>query len=727
MVRIQFMKNLRTIKTIVQLPHLFILTICVLISSCNYGIFDKDKPNKSILEVNFGDKIYSSDNKEFQITHNVDTSNLRSGYFVFKATHYKDNEAKKFPFSFSSDDVTIKSFGQAGYECAVDLLDLTELGTYRIYCKSSVDSSMDHIFVINLVSNLKNVVADYEIQEEYKKDGLEYTQEMISGTITSYTKNIELVAGAVYNIYVRDSQTEEPVSIRTIYPQVDGDSIYFRNTNTNHTEMVCLTHDKASNYIKIKVGKTDISVGCNITLKDISSASIEERSITTESEYVISLKKNTIENPDKCYDYNVNINSVSPQPQEILYSIDAEIFDEEAFLNEDYYKPSINPDAHWLSRTQLIYTYENETKFKIDTDGVLHTFSVTPINDTTFDMASKNLHCYIYAKYREDKEYRWKWRIMVGGILEGIQLLTYNNTDGEKVIEKDLEIKQGDTTGWIFRAKYIPTTTGSLNTLWYIAESKQPQIFTDSNSVQFRAPQPAAKNSMSNKVLNFMGGVNDEKTIGDFTAYYYFEETAVNGVSELWTNYNAIGENCILVALNTDTYMYNCFGINNFMESTVVVRGVNYTSKEVINAPKSYKDTSNNVILTPYNNLEGERTEQSYPYTLLDDFPQYRTFYMDVDSTLEITLDSNFQMEQVYATPGNSDARNVFGEIGTDVDINGYKAIIAIATKYCREEEEKRTEKLRVNCLSDETIININVNNGLKITMRIVVYDNKDS
>ena len=92
---------------------------------------------------------------------------------------------------------------------------------------------------------------------------------------------------------------------------------------------------------------------------------------------------------------------------------------------------------------------------------------------------------------------------------------------------------------------------------------------------------------------------------------------------------------------------------------------------------------------------------------------------MDVDSTLEITLDSNFQMEQVYATPGNSDARNVFGEISSDIDINGYKSTITLITKWKKDKKDE----IKEDSLSDEAIINIDVNNGLKILLKVVVYD----
>lgn len=727
---------MKSFSRILSLVFLVMIVLC----SCDMDVKDasgssskQPTPKRSSMEVTFGEVALSSDKNEYEYTINVDEDSVSSGYFVFTATHSFDSSVEnpvEPGFIFSCEDASIINATKTS--CMIDFVSLQQLGSYTVKAKSNAGEEFDRYFVINMTSNLRAITVHYKIQSEYLKEGLEYTDEMKEGTITSLTGDLELCAGAVYDFTVQDKSGND-YTIKGVSISSSSSYVFFREINGAQGDMCCMQLDGKSSTVTFRAGKTDINVKVRIKLKDNSTSYVEEiTELSGITDNVLCFQANTEPELDKHYDYQVNISQAGATSPDLLFCIDYYDWNldvENGYLDNEYYPIPVNPNPTWFTRSSISYIQEGTVRYTVDVDGVLKQFSITPVADTVFASIShgtKNLHTYLYARYKTDpaNTYRWRWRIMVGGELEGLDMMIHStNGEDRRLADNLLEIHPGDEVSWIFRASYVPTTTSNHETLWYISDTNTTKSYTLPSGAVATLPVPASYGSAANRTLYFFDGKEEQKDFGTLQVYYYFlDELSPDGHSDLWTNYGTNGLDCKLVAVNMETGVHNVIDIKNYTQETIIVKGVaqSNTSAAVkipalANTLKATDKSMDVVITTGY--VDDTVYNQAYPNTERGD--GFRTFYMPVDSRLLITLESTFDMETVTAT-GNMFANDSFATNSIYIDEGKRSATIVLSTIYY--ETDTKTPAVKSQSLTDNAIYTIKVNT-YPIYIKVVTYD----
>lgn len=715
--------------------NILLLTLCLFLFSCeeeqDFFEPEQNKPTSSVMAITYNDKTYSTVSSVYQIDLNLDESLQSRSTYQLNFKHLYQEQETNGKWTFGSDNLKLSEITENS--CKIDGSQLTGLGTYSIKATSSISEQFDKIFIINTISSVAEIAVKYEIQPEYRKNNLNFTDEMISGTITRFTKELTLAAGAVYNFKVCDiSASSLPVS--NITTSKSNSNVIVREIYGNTAEVVCKQADNVDINFTVKIGNSDVSLSFNIKLKDISNSTLHTVETKQDTEQIISLNKNTEQEQDREYTYLIETNSVS-DGRVLQFSIDYEIWDrntEEQYLKTPAMEIPKNKTVNWFQHSAPTYSFEEKELFELEVDGVSGKFKIKPINDTTYfieengEQVLKNLHCYLYVKYAEDSNttYRYRWRIMIGGILEELKLSTVQPETGEETeIKNDIAIRENDQSGWIFRANYVPETTQNNKTLWYIASSKNKVLWYDIDG-RFYAPAPVQNGSIANKVLNMMEGkaypeyepyrLSAFDVAGNqFEAYYYYYQESDEGFSDLWTTYNSLGQDIVLVALNIETKHCCCVGIKDLGDKQIIV-------KSLAEPPIEYKSIQNGkTIKTGY---ESTDKIQKFPNTLVDGYLNFRTFYMKVDEELKLEISSSFKMENLDVY-GSGDAREILPNITADLDLNGMSGEIKLQTYYNMLDGEQKNDKIYNSCITDGVIVYIVINNTYKILLRIVIYD----
>ena len=325
-------------------------------------------------------------------------------------------------------------------------------------------------------------------------------------------------------------------------------------------------------------------------------------------------------------------------------------------------------------------------------------------------------------KYAEDdvSVYRQKWRIMIGGKLEGLEMVLVDPSNGvEKTLESDISVREGDETGWIFRAKYIPSTAENRRTLWYLASSKTTARYY-SGDFYFDAPVPLSDTGSDKnrqRVLNMMqegsypymelSAYQDENG-QPFIAYKYFLDDAEDGCSDLWATYNSLALDVVLVALNIDEKRFSTVGIKDISDKLITVKSLNANAKSMVYG--SYTGYENGDI-------------QEYPNTIASGYETVRTFYMDYRETLKIRLDSSFKMMSLDVW-GDSSAREIFPSIVADLDESGLFGVVRLQTLYSLLSATEEKEQAKSGCLTEEgVLLYVKIDNKYVLKLRIVVHE----
>ena len=738
----------------------------------------------SKLVMTFNNASYSTSDGVYDYEYNLDNSTSLSTNFVFEARHYKTDGTEytneKAKFSFSCDEIDL--YNVTDNSCTINALNIKEIGTYTVYAKSSLGSEYDRYFMIYAVANSISLAVEYNILPEYINNNLEYTDAMKSGSITKYTRELTLVAGAVYKFTVED-KSENEYAVRNITVASSSNRIYFREQSGASGEFVCMPSDGETSTLTFSVGTTKNSVSVKITLSDISQASIEYLDpAAAAAEEVISLVPNPSTDSEKIYTYQVDLQSVLPlASQELMFCIDYENWDEQAendYLDVKNYKVSPSTNINWYSRTSLFKVWDDEVLYQIIFDGPLGQFSIVPKADTVFtstNHGTKNLHTYIYAKYKNDPNtvYRWKWRIMVGGVLDAIELYIVDGNTETKLDSNTMDIQEDTLTGWKFKALQVPSSTSNSNTLWYVAKNNQTQEYrwlSNSQVVTAVLPVPAViGNDNASSVLSMLDGqqissgvrVNPVSSIEenekDLKVYnFYWDASTEEGSSINYINYNNNGSDCVLVVLNLETGVFRTLTMKNYNEASVIIKSLDSTTDPV---PAQVKTLRNNSKVTYYTNYSSEQTNADNGYYgqfygtievggvkykggsgfLPAETPDkmgissesYRVFYQHINSQLHLQLKTTFDVTNAVLS-GNFNAVNTFaGFANVYISTDKRTIDIYLPTNYAsysdadKEDPSMANElrEVRKECTNPYSELYLEINGKYNLFFKVIVYD----
>ena len=689
---------------------------------------DSTAPDSSLIRVAYAGRTLETRGGVYQLEVDRDAPGFATETVGVELHHLKDGADCAYGWTFTSPDIRINNISSNGF--SISCAEMSRPGSYTINAKSEVSDALDKVLIVNCRSALSEIAASYVMEESFVNHDLSYDSGMLQGVVTRFTRSITLVAGAEYRFSVYDP-SGKTTEIGEVSVTRSGEVVSVREYYDNTFRLLCKVADGGESEIEVSVLASSASLKFKVLLSDNSETTVSPVSEKTERENCISLVRNE-NGEDKSYTYKVEtVSSVAGRVLE--FSIDMETWTreaEEAAAESPYFKPEKNdPGAvHWLCNSTEYRTFEGKTLFKVDFDGQSGTFSITPRANTVYthskSLQEKNLHCYIYVKYAEDDPtvYRQKWRIMIGGCLETLELVTGDPSSGsETLVERDIAVREDSETGWIFRARYVPSTTERQDTLWYLSSSKDPVRYRCGESY-FDAPAPlssvpADKNRQ--KVLNFLQEASVPFTAlsayvsdyGDpFVAYKYFYDSAEEGYSDLWTTYNSLALDVVLVALNVDERKYCTVGIKDTGDKLITVKSLNGNAKALV-----------------YNEFTGydDGDVQQYPNTVVSGFEGERTFYMDLRETLRLCLQSSFKITS-FDVWGDSRAREIFPSVASDLEETGLFATIRLQTLYTMLDtaSESSREEARRLCLEREgVILYAKINNKYVVKLRIVVHE----
>ena len=395
-----------------------------------------------------------------------------------------------------------------------------------------------------------------------------------------------------------------------------------------------------------------------------------------------------------------------------------------------------NDSAIWLKKSSLNYSYDSKSIYSISFDGITKTFSITTTKNETkriYKNKEVNLHTYLYVKYEDDENYRWKYRIIIGGVMEGIQLFDVVSTTEEELLNNDIEIKEGDKYQFKIRAKFVPTTIrGNNDNIWYISGDPLKIGTYSYNSASYEAPVPTGKNDERANALRLSLTENPALNFDGMDFYKYYESSAVNGIDDITVKDNLTGESVYLVCLNKATKKYATVRITDVAEKEITVKSIASNS----NAPTSYKevvsfnDSNNSISATRVVNVSvNGKTgfEQVYPNTIQVGYESSRTFYQKLNSTLILQLESNFDIEDISVIP-DSDASSVFAAYTTTISSNGLEGTVNLPTKYSQitKMDESDRNMIQRDCLShpNGVYLTLRINSKYDLKIRVIVYNN---
>ena len=774
-----------------------ILTLALLFFSCN----NAELADSSTISATFNGNDY-----EESLTINVDDENTNlNGFITITAVHMKSEEkVYSKGFDFSSEDLSL--IVDDDNTCRINAAEIQYLGTLVVYAKSRINSKFDKTFIINLESSLSSIKINYSLVNDNSKLNLDTS--LKSGVINSLTKELTMVKGGNYNLEVLSEDETYEGSIKTIIPSsADTSSFIFSSITGNTCLLSVIGKDKAQAKITINVGRTKIKLDFYVEIKDVSKESISPYKITKKSEKNICLLANGSEDPDKSYDYQVNIEDVV-DGRALQFSINAEnitatrdapvgskyqykkgdLLEMGTLKFEQYIKDNpaedleINEDADWYNEFNAEFkgekdnsgTIVEQTFYKISFSRISKVFSIIPLEDTVWMDGSENLHSYLYMKYEDDENYRWKYRILIGGVLEGMQfVLVESNTseEEEEIVDNTITIQDGDTTGWIFRLKYIPTTYKDNETYFYIGSASSTYGYTILNkTINLPIPAGMTKDNKKvdeslNKTINLSGltsatdDVNgDAIPTTDTTSnlkvkqYVKFDKSDL-GYHNLWATYGNNGEDISITAINSASGENTTIYIKNKQTSSITVKSVKgglreageksrvYSEgsvpKEVYVAPYTTRKSGSSTIYTMKASLSTNYNNsyiQEYPNTLKEDAITARTFYTSINSDLDIKVDSYFNISSSYVRFGEDAAKYITSAEITESVLTKNSITLTITTRYkSLLATTTSTYPDFGSCLTDKygtylylTIIGEN-NETYTIPLRIIIYSQKQT
>ena len=610
---------------------LVILAMASALASCYWtGGEEKEaqgaKADGSTLSASFGGKAYDS----FMELSDDGTLD-ESADITFTATHTLGGSEVRgalFDFEIDAEGVELTEWGTKGRQCSLRLSDLKWLGTYRITAKSRLGREFDRTITVLLTSPVQKLEVSYALTSD--GTGGKLTDEMKSGSITGVKQKLTLAAGGTYSL----KATVSPLgSARTLLcSSTDTQSAYFTSVSGSEAELALPGADGAVFEIRISLGRTNVLVSAEVTLSDISDAEIEDWSEQAARERTLSFAANTAEEPDRSYEYVLNVDGFS-SGKEVLFSIDAEegLADSDApedarhpygkgdrlplgsleleqwLADSPHHRLRRNDSARWYRIMTLTGSMPDDSaetepeggwparnKLSVTWNSATRRISIRPLADTVWDRRRRNAHHYIYFKYADDEEWRWRWRVTVGGVMEGISLYYMDPEDETRRIPlEDHVIGAGDRTSFYVRAAYEPfhSYQPSDEMLFYVSASDEETREYSVNGNRVRLPVPADADSATGKCMRINDAdlVRDGTTLADIRTAdgsplsYYARKPMSSGECSLYLRYSDAGETCVLVALDWRTGKSKTFKLwKDDSSSTVTVRSVREAPNELL-------------------------------------------------------------------------------------------------------------------------------------------------
>ena len=746
---------------------LFVLLLPLLFSCDD---IEKITPTQVSLEITFNGVIITEENPSFY-TLNLDEVGNQDGIFSLYATALnvfgeKEPIEKEHPsvnnFTFTcQEDDTFPFFeqGEKGRRISFNVKDCLP-GTYTITAKSkNTEYPVSKSYIFNFTSSLERLEVKYEIFSEFQTDNL--NQDAIQGVFGSFKKRATLPSNTQYSFEVIDTKNEVPITTLAVFSSNDSViSFIYENSNKGYFLIKGKEGEKATLTFQLPSRK-NIKLQVEITLSDESISSLDKNEDDKgKQEDVLSFTANTQEESEKYYTYTLKTHTHQLVNFEPVFSLDAEIWDEEAELDfldmqsrNKVYTPTPNPNPSWYSKTILTYTRDNINKIKVEVDGEERKVKIYPLANTTSLDGSYNQHFYLYWKWKDENNviYRGKYRIMVGGILEGISLYKQKGGTKENITQKDIELNTGDDSSFDVLVQYNPSTIKDDNNkvIMYLAKDLTLKTYK-LNGKTLSLPTPIDKSTAVGKTIDLQSAIEnntsyilvDERN-NDVPISYYAELDMKNGQNTVWTKYNGTGEKCFIIALDYLSGLWTYYTIQQtsstghvilscelpapttlklFKTTTIPTRSFySLSSKDKNSYGQDVEEQTSEKINTGYNGTE----MQKYPNTIQKNCPNSRTFFLKVTEECIIDLETNFEIEDIYIDHSIDSMQRLKIETGIK---DNYSAKIYCNSLYNvmnSDEQKDITDKGKLDKYISPAggiEFNIMLNKDIKIPITLFVY-----
>ena len=641
-----------------------------------------DVADESTLSVTFQGKEYTED-----FTINIDAEDTKfTGDIAISAKHYKkatDTQTKD-GFEFSCDKVEVNQSSLTEGYIRTD--DMVYLGNYTIKAKSLVSSSLDKSITIRVVSNLKSFTLSYNCDK---------TKE--NGTIINSYSKLTLERG---QSYIFTATPNDGASIKTLLCQTENDKIvYFNNIENNTFFLNTAGLENSQVKVTIKAGYTEIALPFYVEIKDTSDAEIVDYIDTSIPDKVLSFKANPTENLDLSYKYQLDITTFDDN-RDIKFSTDAvkiiaEVDSKSSteYPNIEYKKgetllpgtlaferymidypntiPQVNEDANWYSRIEYSVYGQNDDLtsttqlYKVEMNGIERTFTIKPLADTIWKDGTLNRKCYLYFKWDDDTSYRWKVRIIIGGVFDSLDL--FQVKDGKEIsLGEDGYIqKVGESINWKLRARYNPTTFEDNETIFYLASSNKTKKY-ELHGGNYDLPIPiSSEDTLLLSTLTFKDiGIGKEIITSYINGNFELKQGVKcdkndDGLHDIDIQMSNNGETIYIVALSTSTLTYKCIKVSSDIEAESINKSIsNYGSIDKTSRNRSILNLNEKCyVLNNYTSKTPTQTNtttykagldyQGYPQTISDYNKNYRKFYLPINSEMTLQMATNFEIENI--------------------------------------------------------------------------------
>lgn len=663
----------------------------------------------------------------------------------------------------------------------IRLSDIKTPSTYTIVAHSSVQSVFPQSFIINATSELTNIKASYELTNS-DKDKIKVEEKYKNGDITFKSnsiyaeKEVSLIKGGEYLLKI--SSAQEGIALNEVEVYSNDDSIVVVQDRENtECRIRIVGENDTQTFIGIKPIGSDIIKKVQIKSVDLATIEITEEKEKRKSEEMICL--NVGEELTRKVEY------IGLVAEDLRFSLNAEVIEQDRYyLDEDKeYIPEMNTNAYWVSHYTLTQKNESGTEmFSVKVNSEKKTFTIKGLENTTYEfnshpnpemMGEKNLHYYLYIKGKNDLKYRKKIRIIIGGVLEGMEIYEMKENQ-ETLVDKPIEIKDEKAdVDWNFRVKYIPSTYQPNDTIFYISGISENGDYNyttrDKNgsvisTKKINLPIPSGTSKDGIRVNKFKNGtvaLNNDKDVkggedgdiigeGDLRVLKYSEiGNNEQGYQEISVNYmpNNNGEDIRIVALSKYSGLYTTVTIKQSGKAGLILKSITMRANKVlVNKPtedeqipygvrtKSISDKSIKDTKTPYK--EPSYT-QEYPNTITADNPSERTFYIHVNGILDIDIEATFPLESPKFIRSDEANKYLFGEFSED-NTNTKKRRLTISTMWSKmsisdkKEDCKNVDQVNRQYLTDSKGVKTHITfikdgTEYSIPINIVIYSTSDS
>lgn len=729
---------------------------------------------------------------ENSYTHNIDNSSLgniifNAGLFNKDGTEYTGATVN---WVISDSTVQLMPYG-SGQSVMLLSSSLKRLGSYVI---TATYNNLTSSFLLNIISNVEDIKLEYEILAEYNDSNLypALTGEIVSGEITPYDSDKDLARGGVYKITAKDIADDETNTIGQIVAESDDNNVaYIRNIVGATCYLVVQGKERETVRITVALGNTSIKRVFILTVKDVGITIIEKKVIIPSSdEMEISLTQSGEEETYILKEKNFVSNR-------LLYSIDAEKVYQQRYYDGSVkeYIPEINPDAHWTERTTFSWSWEDNgydtlytgfTYWQAHITGNEITFIQNEDRsirrDTVFNFNSedKNLHSYIYVKYDTDTVWRFKIRVYIGGVLDELKIELEENGAYRDIDEGKITINIGDKMSYRLKVSGTPKTSWiGKSYVFYLSSSVEEDVFLDKKGYRFKAPRPSKSDNDSVyatrkanirldiwNTLDVNESAYTEIMSGSPATFETEHSWQIDNTTTDNLNFSVVisgnGTDFVLVVMEKSTHKYITLTVEDTAEKVFVLKSVSggiqtnengkyrlidkncdfvkygYDYKKIDSQEEAIDNLKFVEKDTVYYNTGGNLANitQTYPQTA-DGY--MRKFYIDMEKTLKLDFDSNFEIYDIQFVPLSPNAYQYGGDIITSInyvssdDIQGqfgYGGSIYFKSAYASMDGQNKfyNNQLPLEAMTDddnrnELLYRLTINNEMNANIKIILTE----